>query len=139
MVDTVSPATRSQMMRAIRGRNTQPELAVRKVIRELGVGYRLHVKGLPGCPDIVMKGRRKIVEVRGCFWHRHPGCRLAYTPKSRTEFWGSKFATNVARDHRNDRALEDSGWGVLTIWECETGDAKLLRDRLAEFLELGTQ
>lgn len=139
MVDTVSPATRSGMMRAIRRRNTQPEISVRKVLRELGVGYRLHVKGLPGRPDIVMKGRRKIVEVRGCFWHRHPGCRFAYKPKSRTEFWETKFATNVARDRRNDRALEGSGWDVLTIWECETRDARLLHDRLAEFLKLGAQ
>lgn len=134
MVDTVPPAVRSRMMSAVRGRDTKPELTVRRLLRDLGVGYRLHVKGLPGRPDIVMQGRRKIIEVRGCFWHRHPGCRFAYTPKSRQEFWDAKFQANVSRDRRNEIALRNSGWEVLTIWECEASDANVLRAKLAEFV-----
>ncbi|MGO4705864.1 very short patch repair endonuclease [Microvirga sp. 2MCAF38] len=139
MIDIVPPATRSRMMSAIRGRNTKPELVVRRLLRELGIGYRLHVRDLPGRPDIVMKGRKKIIEVRGCFWHRHPGCRFAYMPKSRIDFWERKFASNVERDRRNDMALQNSGWDVLTIWECETADAKVLRQRVEGFLRVGGQ
>jgi DNA mismatch endonuclease, patch repair protein len=137
VVDIVPPETRSRMMSAIRGRDTRPEIRVRKTLRALGVGYRLHVKDLPGRPDIVMRGRRKIIEVAGCFWHRHPHCRFAYTPKSRIEFWERKFEANVARDARNHQALRDSGWDVLIIWECETADATLLRERIARFVGVG--
>ncbi|GJE53069.1 Very short patch repair protein [Methylobacterium tardum] len=137
MVDRFTPETRSRMMSAIRGRDTKPELVVRKILRELGVGYRLHRKDLPGKPDISMSGRRKIIEVRGCFWHRHPGCRFAYEPKSRQEFWTRKFASNVERDERNDRALRDRGWQVLTIWECETAQGTSLQERVAEFVGAG--
>jgi DNA mismatch endonuclease, patch repair protein len=104
LVDIVTPSKRSAMMSGIRGRDTQPEIAVRRMLRQLGVGYRLHVKSLAGRPDIVMQGRRKIIEVRGC-WHRHGGCPLAYTPKSNGAFWAAKFAANVSRDRRNEQAL----------------------------------
>jgi DNA mismatch endonuclease (patch repair protein) len=107
-------------MARIKGRNTQPEIVVRKALRLLGVGYRLHVKALPGRPDIVMRGRGKIIEVRGCFWHRHPHCEFAYTPKSNQAFWEAKFKGNVRRDKQNLSALQNSGWNVLVIWECET-------------------
>lgn len=136
-MDRFPPETRSRMMRAVRGRDTKPELMVRKILRDLGVGYRLHRKDLPGKPDICMSGRRKIIEVRGCFWHRHPGCRFAYEPKSRQEFWTRKFASNVERDERNERTLRDGGWQVLTIWECETAQATNLRERIAEFVGVG--
>ncbi|MDI4666581.1 very short patch repair endonuclease [Xanthobacter autotrophicus] len=137
MADIVTPQVRSRMMSGIRGADTRPEMAVRRALRNLGVGYRLHVKDLPGRPDIVMKGRRKIVEVMGCYWHRHPGCPKATTPSSNTEFWNRKFASNVARDARNLTELEGSGWSVLRVWECETGDATLLQKRIAQFLGLG--
>lgn len=138
MTDRVSAERRSANMAAIRGRDTAPELFVRGILRELGVGYRLHDKTLPGRPDIVMKGRRKAIFVNGCFWHRHPRCRFSYEPKSRIAFWSEKFAGNVARDVRNQTALHDRGWGILVIWECETADAKLLKERIAHFLSWGT-
>jgi DNA mismatch endonuclease, patch repair protein len=133
-MDIVSKAQRSRMMGRITGRNTQPERVVRKLLRELGVGYRLHVATLPGKPDIVMQGRRKIVEVRGCFWHRHEGCPYAYRPKSNVAFWEAKFASNVVRDKRNDATLRNSGWQVLIVWECEIADVKLLVRRLKRFV-----
>jgi len=134
-MDTVPPDQRSRMMRAIKGKNTAPELAVRRALRRLGVGYRLHVAALPGRPDIVMQGRRCIIEVRGCFWHRHPGCRFAYVPQSRREFWEDKFAKTVARDSRNDAGLQARGWRVLTVWECETSNANVLQQRLSRWLD----
>ena len=133
MVDTVSREKRSRMMAGIGGRNTKPELVVRRALRNLGIGYRLHLGTLPGRPDIVMAGRRKIIEVRGCFWHRHSGCRFAYTPKSNKPFWEAKFAKNMARDQRNERQLQGSGWDVLIVWECETFNGKLLERRLRAF------
>jgi DNA mismatch endonuclease, patch repair protein len=134
VIDIVSRTTRSRMMAGIRGRNTKPELVVRRTLRSLGVGYRLHVASLPGRPDIVMFGRRKIIEVRGCFWHRHAGCRFAYTPKSNLTFWRTKFRSNVVRDRQNVKELKASGWQVLTIWECETAAGKVLRQRLRGFI-----
>jgi DNA mismatch endonuclease, patch repair protein len=134
MVDIVSERQRSRMMARITARDTKPELAVRKLLRELGVGYRLHVAALSGKPDIVMWGRRKIIEVRGCFWHRHRGCPYAYTPKSNVAFWEKKFASNVSRDRRNETALRNSGWRVLTIWECQTTDVTVLARWLGQFL-----
>jgi DNA mismatch endonuclease, patch repair protein len=133
MADRLSQAARSALMAAIRGRDTGPELAVRRALRGLGVGYRLHVKGLSGRPDIVMKGRRTIIFVHGCFWHRH-GCRAASTPKSRQDYWQPKFDGNVARDARNEQQLRATGWTVLVIWECETKDAARLAQRLSGML-----
>ena len=136
MTDSLTPARRSANMAAIRGRDTGPELAVRRVLRAHGVGYRLHVAGLPGRPDIVMQGRRTVIFVHGCFWHRHEGCRFAYTPKSRVDFWRKKFADNVARDHKNKTRLLDGGWRVH--WECETTDATVLEKRIAGLLQRGS-
>lgn len=134
MVDRLTTDERSRNMSRIRGKNTKPEIVVRRILRGLGVGYRLHVRDLPGRPDIVMAGRRRIIEVRGCFWHRHLGCRFAYTPKTRLEFWQAKFDANVARDRRNEDVLIQAGWRVLTVWECETSDATVLRDRISAFV-----
>jgi DNA mismatch endonuclease, patch repair protein len=107
------------MMSHIRGRNTGPEMAVRHTIHKLGYRYRLHRRDLPGTPDLVFPGLRKVLFVHGCFWHRHSECRFAYEPKSNVEFWRIKFATNVARDERAKDELEGMGWDVLTVWECE--------------------
>jgi DNA mismatch endonuclease, patch repair protein len=119
MLDKIDRLRRSANMAAIRGRDTGPELAVRRSLRSLGIGYRLHVRGMPGRPDIVMQGRRAVIFVHGCFWHRHEGCRFAASPKSRVDFWQKKFADNVARDHKNETRLRDGGWRVLVVWECD--------------------
>lgn len=122
--------TRSRNMAAIRGKNTAPELAVRGILHAMGLRFRLHRKDLPGRPDIVLQRHRTVVFVHGCFWHRHEGCRYTTTPKTRLAFWQAKFDANVARDHRNRIALEEMGWRVLVVWECELRDAEALRDRL---------
>lgn len=131
MADIVDRATRSRMMAGIRGANTKPERIVRGFLHRAGLRFRLHVRDLPGRPDIVLKKHRAVVEVRGCFWHRHPGCRFATTPASNAVFWQTKFAENVARDRRNERALRKAGWRVLVIWECQAANAGRLA-RLAE-------
>jgi DNA mismatch endonuclease (patch repair protein) len=134
-VDRISSERRSANMAAIRGRDTGPELAVRRILRSLGVGYRLHARGLPGRPDIVMSGRRRVILVHGCFWHRHGGCSQAAVPKSRPAFWQEKFAQTVKRDTLNLRRLHEAGWKVLIIWECEISDAKVVKQRITSFLE----
>lgn len=117
-MDIVDKATRSRMMSGIRGSNTRPEVALRKALHRLGFRFRLHVKALPGKPDIVLPKYRAAIFTHGCFWHRHNGCRLATTPETRPEFWSTKFAGNVDRDCRVRDALITSGWRVATVWEC---------------------
>jgi DNA mismatch endonuclease Vsr len=114
----VSPERRRNMA-ANAGKNTGPEIVVRKVAHALGYRFRLHGKNLPGRPDIVFSGRRKIIEVRGCFWHRHAGCQAAAIPAKRREFWQAKFDDTVSRDKRNLAALRGAGWDVMVVWECE--------------------
>lgn len=123
MTDFLSPAERSDRMSRIRGKDTQPELALRKVLHRLGLRYRLHGAGLPGKPDLVFPRYRTVVFVHGCFWHRHDGCNIATTPKSNTPFWLEKFEKNVARDARVATQLEALGWRVFIVWECELGSA----------------
>lgn len=135
-MDRITKQQRSANMAAIRCRDTAPEIAIRRILRSLGVGYRLHGKNLPGCPDIVMRGRRRVILVHGCFWHRHERCQFAYTPKSRQEFWDNKFAATVSRDLRNLRLLRESGWKVLVLWECDTADAQETKRQIMSFLEL---
>ncbi|TXJ17373.1 MAG: DNA mismatch endonuclease Vsr [Afipia sp.] len=118
MVDIVDKATRSRMMSGIRGRNTQPELALRRALHRLGFRYRLHVAGLAGRPDIVLPKYRSAIQVHGCFWHRHKGCRFATTPASNPAFWQEKFSGTIERDQRTTRALLDDGWRVAIVWEC---------------------
>ncbi len=120
--DTLSPAERSARMALVRNRDTKPELRVRRFLHAMGLRYRLHTRVLTARPDLVFSGRRTVVFVHGCIWHRHPdpGCPLTRTPKSRVAFWEMKFAENVARDRRQRLALEAEGWRVLVIWECET-------------------
>jgi DNA mismatch endonuclease (patch repair protein) len=122
------PMTRSQVMSRVKGTNTRPEWRVRRYLWSRGLRYRLHAKSLPGKPDVVFPSRRAVVFVHGCFWHRHPNCPNARTPKSRLDFWEPKLAGNVERDRQNALALEHGGWTVLTIWECETKDAERLED-----------
>ncbi len=106
-------------MSRIRSRDTTPEMAVRKAVHGAGLRYRLHVKELPGRPDLVFPGRRVAVFVHGCFWHQH-GCRLSHAPASRLEYWGPKLRRNQERDVESADALTRAGWAVLQIWECET-------------------
>ena len=110
---------RSKNMAAIKSKNTNPEIKVRKLLHSLGYRFRLHKKELPGSPDIVLKKYKTVVFVHGCFWHRHKGCKRATTPKTRKEFWMEKFEKNKARDRRNSRQLKENGWHVIVIWACE--------------------
>lgn len=111
-------------MSRIRGKDTAPEMALRKALHALGLRYRLHAK-LPGKPDIVFTRYKAVVFVHGCFWHRHQGCKVASTPKSNTTFWQDKFDRNVVRDARAREALEAAGWRVFVAWECDlTGKGK---------------
>jgi DNA mismatch endonuclease (patch repair protein) len=126
---------RSWQMAQVRGKHTQPELHVRRMLWASGYRYRLHARHLPGTPDIVFKGRRKAILINGCFWHRHQGCRLATLPKTRTEFWNSKFEANKARDRRNLRAMRKLGWTVATVWQCELSNENRLFQRLKRFLD----
>ena len=123
MTDFLSPKERSERMSRIRGKDTRPEVALRKVLHSLGLRYRLHGSGLPGKPDLVFARYKAVVFVHGCFWHRHGGCAIATTPKSNTAFWLDKFSKNVARDVRVIQALQGLGWRVFVAWECELGSA----------------
>lgn len=134
MVASLSRDALSRVMRSIRKTDTSPELAVRRIIHRLGFRYRLHVRELPGTPDIVLPRLKKAVLVHGCFWHQHKGCRLAKLPRSRPEYWLPKLARNQERDEIAERALASLGWRVLVIWECQVANAQALRRRLRGFL-----
>lgn len=134
MTDKLSVEQRSQNMRRIRSKNTSPELAVRRLLHRLGFRYRLHVASMPGKPDIVLPRFKRIIEVRGCFWHQHPGCIDSHIPKSRLEYWAPKLERNRKRDVENLRALRSLGWRVLTVWECQVGAHERLEIRLLRFL-----
>lgn len=125
MADIVSVARRSRMMAGIRGRNTKPELALRRGLHRLGFRFRLHTRGVPGKPDLVFPGLRCAIFVHGCFWHRHSGCKFAYSPKSRVTFWDEKFKSNIARDARQLGELRQLGWRTLVVWECRLRTEKL--------------
>lgn len=134
MVDHVDRKKRSLIMAAVHSEDTRPEMAVRKIVHGLGYRYRLHVRTLPGRPDLVFPARRKLVFVHGCFWHRHRNCRYASSPKTRRKFWGAKFAANVARDRRIVLELKRMGWAVFTVWQCQLKKPERLMGRLNDFL-----
>lgn len=135
MVDTRTPQKRSEIMAAVRSKSTGPEVQVRRLIYGMGYRYRLHDKRLPGTPDIVMVGRRKVIEVYGCFWHGHQDCRYGRLPKSRHDFWKAKVERNRERDAENVVRLTDSGWKVLVIWQCELKQLDVLKKKLYAFIE----
>lgn len=139
MADRISREKRSWNMGRIKGRDTAPELAVRSMLYGQGLRFRLQSRTLPGRPDIVLPRWRTVILVHGCFWHRHAGCRFAYTPKSRIEFWNAKFAQNVGRDERNLNALIEHGWRVVIIWECEVADTSGLARRLKRLFRSSTR
>lgn len=117
MVDIVSRSKRSQMMSGIRGKNTKPELLIRKALHARGFRYRLHDPKLPGKPDVVFRKLNAVIFVNGCFWHGHD-CHLFKWPKTRPQFWRTKITTNKAKDGKCHKALRDGGWRILTVWEC---------------------
>ena len=125
---------RSENMRAIRSKDTQPEMAVRSLVHRLGYRFRLHRPDLPGRPDLAFPGRRKVIFVHGCFWHSH-GCKTGLVPKSNQDFWLPKFLRNKERDRENLEALAQQGWETLVIWQCELKDSHSLGLRVKQFLD----
>lgn len=134
-MDKLTPEQRSRLMSRIGSKNTKPEITVRRLVFSLGYRYRLHSKHLPGSPDLVFPGRKKVIFVNGCFWHDHSGCQLSRPPKSHTEFWKTKIDRNRKRDKENIASLEAAGWRVLTIWQCELKNTEELSSRLINFLQ----
>jgi len=122
-------------MSRIRSKDTAPEKRVRSFLHNAGFRFRLHVKELPGSPDIVLPKYRTVIFVHGCYWHRHPGCKFAYTPKTRIEFWQNKFTQNVERDLKKESLLKQAGWDVLIVWECSTKEAGKLAVALLPLLQ----
>lgn len=135
MADRLDKETRSALMARIGQRNTGPEIICRKLLHALGYRFRLHVRKLPGTPDIVLTRHRKIVLVNGCFWHGHEGCARATLPETRHDWWAAKIARNRERDVETLDKLGALGWDVLVVWQCETRDREALRERLASFME----
>lgn len=135
-MDIVDSSTRSRMMSGIRGKNTAPEMQVRRFLHARGYRYRIHRKDLPGKPDLVLSRLKVCIFVHGCFWHRHPGCVYATTPKTRHKFWEEKFQKNVNRDLANIDALESAGWHVLIVWECFLKNDPYTLEGLAEKLRV---
>lgn len=134
MIDRVSPKKRSWMMGRVKNKNTAPEIKLRKLIFSMGFRYRLHCKDLPGRPDIVFLGRKKVIFVHGCFWHGHPNCKASKLPETRKEFWNTKINSNQERDRKNIKDLENLGWKVLVIWQCELNDILNITQKIRSFL-----
>lgn len=134
MTDTLTSGERSARMASIRGKDTKPEMAVRRLIHGMGYRYRLHRRDLPGCPDIAFFKRKKVIFVHGCFWHRH-SCHLGRLPKSRLDFWEPKLEANRRRDEAVQARLLDLGWQYLVVWECEISHDLALGERIKNFLE----
>lgn len=136
MADRISPERRSAVMAQVRHKDTSPELIVRRLLHRLGYRYRLHGKQLPGKPDLVFAGRRKVIFVHGCFWHQHEDehCTRRRRPTSNTAYWEGKLDRNVSRDKAAVEQLTAAGWQSLIVWECEMKDQTALADRLSSFL-----
>ncbi|MBK1717395.1 very short patch repair endonuclease [Thiocystis violacea] len=134
MTDTLSTQERSKRMSLIRGAGSAPEMKLRRLVHRMGFRYRLHVKKLPGTPDLVFPSRRAAIFMHGCFWHRHPECKLARLPKSKLDFWRPKLEANRERDLRDQRRLLDLGWRVLVVWECQMTNLDEVSSIVQEFL-----
>ena len=137
MADTVTPKRRSEIMSNIRAKGMKPEMAIRRLTHAMGYRYQLHRKDLPGKPDLVFPGRRKVIFMHGCFWHQHPDatCRIARLPQSNQHYWLPKLERNVARDAEHQARLAELGWDVLVIWECDVEASDGIADRIRGFLE----
>lgn len=133
MADRVSAAQRSENMRRIKSADTKPEMVVRRLVHSMGYRFRLHRKDLPGKPDLVFGPRQKAIFVHGCFWHQHANCSAGRLPASNADYWHQKLQRNVERDSRARSQLVDSGWSILTVWDCETKNVDALRTRLDAF------
>lgn len=136
MADKIDATRRSANMARIRSKDTKPEIAVRQLAHRLGYRFRLHRKDLPGKPDLVFPGRKAVIFVHGCFWHQHPdkNCVDARMPKSRLEYWVPKLERNKQRDSEHIKQLQEQGWRVLVIWDCETKNIEELQQKLIKFL-----
>lgn len=134
MTDTRTPAQRRRIMQSVKTKDTGPELQVRRMLFGLGFRYRLHDKRLPGRPDIVFPKKRKAIFVHGCFWHGHE-CSKGNAPKSKLEYWGPKLAANAERDAMQVTRIEQLGWSVLTVWQCQLKDADGIREIILSFLQ----
>lgn len=134
MADSVSPDVRSRIMAQVKSKGMKPEMRVRRLIHGLGYRYRLHRADLPGKPDLVFPSRQKVVFVNGCFWHCHKDCDRVRIPATNRDYWLAKLERNQARDTRNIALLEETGWAVLTVWECELQDISETTGRLLAFL-----
>lgn len=132
---SLTSPTRSDNMRRIRSRDSKPEMIIRKLLFAQGYRYRLYSKDLPGRPDIVFRGRKKVIFVHGCFWHSHADCRLAHKPLTNQSYWTPKLRRNAERDQRNLAALAQEGWDTFVVWECEVRQLASLEPRLRSFLE----
>lgn len=135
MTDNLTKAQRRHTMRRVKAKDTGPEMIVRRLIHAAGYRYRLHRANLPGKPDLVFPGRKKVIFVHGCFWHQHPGCKAADRPAGNREYWDKKLDRTVVRDRTNLAKLEEMGWQVLVVWECTIKDREDLARRLIGFLE----
>lgn len=133
-MDRISTEHRSWNMSRIKNRDTKPEMIVRSALHKLGYRFRLHCRTLPGKPDIVLAKHKTVIFVNGCFWHRHENCKFAYSPKTRTDFWLQKFHENINRDAQVKLSLENAGWRVLVIWECQTKDIDSLNVQISNSL-----
>ncbi len=136
-MDTVDKAKRSEVMRAVKSKDTGAEMSVRRMLHGAGFRYRLHRKELPGKPDMVFVSRRKVVFIHGCFWHQHPNCEAAKRPKSNLDYWNAKLNSNLERDIKSLAALEEQGWKAFIVWECRLRDRALLLAELKAFLHEG--
>jgi DNA mismatch endonuclease (patch repair protein) len=134
-MDRLSVEQRSWLMSRIKGKNTTPELIVRKLVYGMGYRYRLHLKYLQGRPDLTFLRRKKVIFVNGCFWHGHPNCRYGRLPKTRLEYWQEKIEKNKRRDTKSIHALQADGWQVLTVWQCELRNLEQLREKLQNFID----
>lgn len=135
-MDKLSPEMRSENMRRIRAKDTEPEMMVRRLIHGMGFRYRLHKRDLPGKPDIVFTKKKKAVFVHGCFWHRHDSvrCKISRMPKSNKSYWKNKLAHNKERDEKNLVELKKTGWKTLVVWECQAKKSPALGKKITEFL-----
>ena len=131
---TVDPE-RSRIMRAVKSRDTAPEMTVRRLVYSMGYRYRLHRKDLPGKPDLAFKSRRKVIFIHGCFWHGHDCKRGARVPKNNREYWETKIARNRERDKQHDEDLKREGWRVFVVWECQISEPEAVTERIKSFLD----
>ncbi|MBT4339527.1 MAG: DNA mismatch endonuclease Vsr [Bacteroidetes bacterium] len=133
-MDKLTKEKRSWNMSKIRSGNTKPELLVRSLLHRMGYRFRLHQKDLPGKPDVVLAKHKAVIFIHGCFWHHHKGCKYAYIPKTRKEFWEAKFKSNIERDKKVNKLLKEKNWRILIIWECEISNIELTRKKLKDYL-----